>query len=100
MTNIIQTNPQYWARRRMYAEIIFLGDNTVGPVAERLRELGFDLEILDWPGEDPTSTITAFIATPLGAFAFYDHVQAIVGPLGGDVMEAGFGAASPQELDG
>ena len=35
MTNIIQTNPQYWTRRRMYA----------GPVAERLRELGFDLSL-------------------------------------------------------
>ena len=53
MTNIIQTDPQYWVRRRMYAEIIFLGDNTVGPVAEKLRELGFDLEILDWPDDGP-----------------------------------------------
>ena len=37
MTNIIQTDPQYWTRRRMYAEIIFLGDDSVGPVARTPR---------------------------------------------------------------
>ena len=77
--------------QRMQAEIIFIETDDIDPVVEKLLELDYDPEILNWDfGDgDPTSTIAATTITDLDEFAFFDHVQTIVGPLGGDVIEAG-----------
>jgi hypothetical protein len=81
----------------MQAEIIFIETDDINPVVEKLLELDYDLEILNWDfGDgDATSTITATAITELGEFAFFDHVQTIVGPLGGDVIEAGLMSSPP-----
>ena len=54
---------------------------------DRLQLRGSQVE--DWHnGTKPDTTITVSTITELDAFAFFDHVQAIVGPLGGDVIAA------------
>ena len=75
--------------QRMSAEIIFLNTDDPGPVIQKLLEIDYDFEVLKWDWHDgtkPDSTVTVRAITELDAFAFFDHVQAIVGPLGGDVI--------------
>ena len=77
--------------QRMSAEIIFINTDDPGPVIQKLLEIGYDFEVLRWDRDDgtkPDTTITVSTFTELDAFAFFDHVQAIVGPLGGDVIAA------------
>jgi len=77
--------------QRMSAEIIFMNTDDPGPVIQKLIEIGYNFEVLRWHSDDgtkPETTITVSTFTELDAFAFFDHVQAIVGPLGGDVIAA------------
>ena len=74
----------------MSAEVLFLDPRDVEPTEARLRELGFDIERLDWTDPyGPTVWINASTRTELDQSGFLDHVQSIVEPLGGDVVEAG-----------
>ena len=77
--------------QRMSAEIIFMKTDDLGPVIQKLLEIAYNFEVLRWDwdnGAKPDTTITVSTITELDAFAFFDHVQAIVGPLGGDVIAA------------
>ena len=77
--------------QRMSAEIIFMNTDDPAPVIQKLLEIGYNFEVLRWDldnGAKPDTTITVSTITELDAFAFFDHVQAIVGPLGGDVIAA------------
>ena len=78
--------------QRMSAEINFFNTDDPGPVIQKLLEIGYNFEVLRWEdwhnGTKPDTTITVSTITELDAFAFFDHVQAIVGPLGGDVIAA------------
>ena len=77
--------------QRMSAEIIFINTDDPGPVIQKLLQIGYNFEVLRWDwnkGAKPDTTITVSTITELDAFAFFDHVQAIVGPLGGDVIAA------------
>ena len=77
--------------QRMSAEIIVMKTDDPGPVIQKLLEIGYNFEVLRWDldnGAKPDTTITVSTITELDAFAFFDHVQAIVGPLGGDVIAA------------
>jgi hypothetical protein len=63
------------------------------PVIAKLTELGFELEVIDWPGEDHT-TIVAVALTELDPGGFFDHVAdivAVIDPaaflMGTDVIE-------------
>jgi hypothetical protein len=71
----------------MEAEIVTDTDK-VDPIMERLLELGFELEIIDWP-EDLGTTIVATTLTELEEVAFFHYVGEIVDPLDADLMEAG-----------
>ena len=83
MTNMLQ---------HMEAEILFLDPNDVGPGTAALIEHGFEVEPLDWIDDfAPTSWIIAMNDTELDQNDFFDWVRTIVGPHGGDVMEAGLG---------
>jgi hypothetical protein len=75
----------------MLAEIIFMETEDHKPVIKRLRELGFELEVLNWDFGDGERdiTVTATTITDLEDVDFFRRVQAIVGPLGGTVTEAG-----------
>ena len=77
--------------QQISAEIIFMKTDDPGPVIQKLLEIGYNFEVLRWDLDDgakPDTTITVKAITELDAFAFFDHVQAIVGPLGGDVIAA------------
>ena len=77
--------------QRMSAEIIFDNTDDAGPVIQKLLEIGYNFEVLRWDLDDgakPDTTITVKTITELDEFAFFDHVQAIVEPLGGDVIAA------------
>jgi hypothetical protein len=84
--------------RRMSAEILFLNPNDVSSGCAELIERDFAVEALDgddWIDEcGPTVFVRARIITDIGEDHFLDWVQAIVEPLGGDVMEAGLEAQS------
>lgn len=84
--------------QRISAEIIFLNTDDPDPVIQKLLEIGYNFEVLRWDRHDgakPDTTITASTITELDAFAFAYHVQAIVGPLGGDVIEANLVSSPP-----
>ena len=83
------------------AEIIFLNPADMNPAIAELIELDFDVEVLDdWiDDEGPAMWILAHAITELDDRAFFDHVQAIVEPLGGDVGAAGYATATALEMD-
>jgi hypothetical protein len=77
--------------QRVSAEINFNNPDDAGPVIQKLLEIGYNFEVLRWDSYDgvkPDTTITVSSFTELDAFAFFYHVQEIVGPLGGDVIAA------------
>ena len=85
-------------RQRMSAEIIFLNTDDPSPVIQKLLEIGYNFEVLRWDwdkGTKPDTSVTVTTITELDAFAFFDHVQAIVGPLGGDVIAADLVSSPP-----
>jgi hypothetical protein len=71
--------------RRMEAEIV---TDKPDPIIKKLTELGFELEVIVWP-DDAGTTIVATMLTDLEEVAFLHHVDEIVDPLEGTVMEAG-----------
>ena len=84
--------------QRMSAEIIFMKTDDPGPVIQKLLEIAYNFEVLRWDRPKDTkldTTVTVSTITELDAFAFYDHVQAIVGPLGGDVIAADLVSSPP-----
>jgi hypothetical protein len=77
--------------QQISAEIIFMKTDDPGPVIQKLLEIAYNFEVLRWDWHDgtkPDTTVTVKAITEFDAFAFFDHVQAIVGPLGGDVITA------------
>ena len=85
-------------RQRMSAELIFLNTNDPSPVIQKLLEIGYNFEVLRWDwdkGSKPDTSVTVTTITELDPFAFFDQVQAIVGPLGGDVIAADPVSSSP-----
>ena len=85
-------------RQRMSAEIIFLKTDDPGPVIQKLLEIDYDFEVLKWDWHDgtkPDTSVTVSTTTELDAFAFFDHVHDIVGPLGGDVIAADLVSSPP-----
>jgi hypothetical protein len=84
--------------QRMEAEILFLNPNFVNPGVAALIELDFEVEVLDWiDPHGPTVWIKAYITSELDEYKFLDWMLSIVGPLGGDVVEAGL-ADPPADL--
>jgi hypothetical protein len=84
--------------QRTSAEIIFINTDDPGPVIQKLLEIDYDVEVLKWDwhnGTKPDTTVTVSTITELDASTFFDHVQAIVGPLGGDVIEANLVSSPP-----
>jgi hypothetical protein len=59
------------------------------PIIEKLIASGFELDVIDWLDRG-CSSIKAAMFTELDEHAFCRHVEAIVDPLGGIVMEGGF----------
>jgi hypothetical protein len=82
----------------MMAELIFLRPADVYPAITELDDLGFELrELDDWiDTETGARWILATIASELDQSAFYNWMQDIVEPLGGDVVEAGF---TPEDIE-
>jgi hypothetical protein len=84
--------------QQISAEIIFMKTDSPGPVIQKLLEIDYDFEVLKWDWHDgtkPDTTVTVKAITELDAFAFFDHVQAIVGPLGGEVIAADLVSSPP-----
>ena len=77
---------------RATAEIIFLHPADARWEIPELIERDFDVEFLDdWIDDDGSAVwiLAGAIIAELDESAFFDRVQAIVEPLGGDVVEAG-----------
>jgi hypothetical protein len=75
---------------RMAAEILFLNPDDVNAGVAALVERGFEVKVLDWIDPyGPTIWIDARVTTDVGEDRFLDWAQEVVGPLGGDVIEAG-----------
>jgi hypothetical protein len=82
--------------RKMQAEIMFYDDpSEVPPAIFALKARGFEVEVLDsvdaYEGE--LLTLTMWIRTrcmsDLDMDRFFDWMQALVAPLGGELLEAG-----------
>jgi hypothetical protein len=84
--------------RRMETDVMFLDPNDVNEGSAALIEHGFDVEVLE--GDDwidpygPAVWIRARITTDVAEDRFLDWVMSIVGPLNGDVSEAGLSCPS------
>jgi hypothetical protein len=85
----------------MDAEILFFDPADVDPAIAKLIALGFSVHIRkDWIDEGgPTVFIQAAIMTEVDSSDFFDWVQKIVEPLGGDVAEAGHAHAGIDRAD-
>lgn len=92
------------SKQRMVAEILFLNPDHVSPAVAALVDQGFDdVEILDWKDvtDDevrPTVWIYAWTTSELNDWDFSLWTGAIVQPLGGDVVEAGFSKGKEADL--
>ena len=77
--------------QRMEADILFCNPDDVDPAAAVLIEHGFDVETLYDRIDDcgPTVFIRVCIVTEIGEDHFFDWVQSIIEPLGGNMIEAG-----------
>ena len=77
--------------QRMIADIMFYDPNDVNPGSAALIEHGFDVEVRDDMIDDysPAVWIWARITTDVAEDRFLHWVQSIVGPMHGDVSEAG-----------
>jgi hypothetical protein len=76
--------------QQMEAEILFLNPDHLNPCVAALVERDFEVEVLDWIDDyGPTIWIKAKATSELTAGHFLDWVSSIVGPLHGDVVEAG-----------
>ena len=77
--------------RKMIAQVIFLNPNDLSRGVLETIEHDFDLEYLDDLIDDdgPAVWINARTFSELDDLSFLHWVQTIVGPVGGDVLEAG-----------
>jgi hypothetical protein len=82
----------------MEAQIMFVDPGDVDPAVVVLTERDFAVEIqLDLIDEcGPTVFVQAQVASELDASGFFDWVESIVEPLGGDVLQAGDCDPPPQ----
>jgi hypothetical protein len=86
--------------QRMQADVLFLDPHDLNPGIAVLVEHGFDVENLDdWIDEcGPTVFIRARITTEIDEDHFFDWMQSIVEPLGGDTIEAGLADPLPPQF--
>ena len=77
--------------RKMLAQVMFLNPNDLNRGSAELVERDFDVEYLDDFIEDysPAVWVNAMTLSDLSDFSFFDRVQTIVEPVGGEVSEAG-----------
>jgi hypothetical protein len=77
--------------QRMLADFCFCNPHDADPATTVLVEHGFDVENLDDRIDEygPTVFIRARLITELDEDHFFNWVQSIVEPLGGDIIEAG-----------
>jgi hypothetical protein len=82
--------------RNMQAEIIFLNPDDLTPATAKLIESDFDVEFLDdWFDDDgPAVWIYARTVSDLDPSSFFDFVKALIEPVGGDVVQAGYAWSS------
>jgi hypothetical protein len=76
---------------KMMAEILFLDPCDVKPAIAELSELGFEVEVFDdlIDPYGPTVWIEVTGESGLDEKQFFKWISRFVGPLGGDVVEAG-----------
>jgi hypothetical protein len=77
---------------QMEARILFYYPENLGPGVIALIKHGCKIEVLDWVDEEGGTDaiwIMARTTSEPGGCQFFDWVKGIVGPLGGDVIEAG-----------
>ena len=81
--------------RRMMAEIIFLNPTDASAAMIALSELGYELEeMVEWiDDESGARWILAFTRSELDPTGFFESMQALVKPMGGDIVEAGYAPA-------
>jgi len=77
--------------RKMVAEVIFLDPNDLNRGSAELIERDFEVEYLvDWIDDYSGAVwVNAWTLSELDGISFFNWVQAIVAPVGGDVVEAG-----------
>jgi hypothetical protein len=76
--------------RKMVAEVIFLNPHDLHRGTAELIEHDFEVEYLDWIDDyGPAVWVNAWTLSELDDFSFFDWVQTIIEPVGGDVVEAG-----------
>ena len=77
--------------RKMFAQVMFLNPNDLNRGSAELIEHDCDVEYLDdWIDHyGPAVWINVWTLSELDDTSFFDWVQAIVEPIGGDVCEAG-----------
>jgi hypothetical protein len=74
----------------MEAEILFLQPRHVAPATAALTELGLQVEKLDFVDPyGPTVWLRVLGASELDEHSWFDWIHRFVGPLGGDLVEAG-----------
>jgi hypothetical protein len=77
--------------RKMLAIVMFLNPNDLNRGSAELIEHDFDVEYLDdWIDDyGPAVWVNARSLSELDDLSFFDWVETIVEPVGGDVLEAG-----------
>jgi hypothetical protein len=78
--------------KRMQAEVLFHNPDDVNSGLATLIEQGFDVEILEDEIDEygPAVFVRARITTDIAEWgAFFDWVEKIVEPIGGETLEAG-----------
>jgi len=77
--------------RKMLAQVIFLNPNDVNRGSAELIEHDFEVEYLDDWIDDYGSAVwvNAWTLSELDDYSFFDLVETIVVPVGGEVLEAG-----------
>ena len=77
--------------RKMLAIVMFLNPNDLNRGSAELIERDFDVEYLeDWIDDySPAVWVNARTLSELDDSSFFDWVQTIVEPVGGEVLEAG-----------
>ena len=77
--------------RKMVAEVMFLNPDDLNRGSAELIEHDFEVEYLDDSIDDysPAVWVNAWTLSELDDFSFFDWVESIVAPVGGEVVEAG-----------
>ena len=77
--------------RKMLAQVMFANPNDLNRGSAELIERGFDVEYLEEFIDDYTPAVWVEVRTisELDDHSFFDWVETIVVPVGGEVLEAG-----------